>query len=841
LVDYNRTLIEHIFPIEIISTEARKEKNSHPLFFEIHNWWNRTPLIIARAIVLASCLNENFDILEFEELLGFHDYHNKRVHNYNLNLHQKKNLEKIFKEYWGRNKLTILDPFSGGGSIPFESLRIGFNTYSSDYNPLAYLIQKSSIEYPKKYGEKLLNDVSEGLNWLYLRAEDELKDFYPENNGEESVNYLHSWVVNCPQCGFNNPLVTQWWLVKRNNKRLYLDPEVDGNNLKLIIKNDGTPSPGNLLNGEGKCLKCGESIPKEYVKEEILNKEEEMPLATVTLGEYGKNYHLPTPKELDVLIKIKKLSKEIEDFLLDEDLLPNGEISVNGDVGLYLKNWQRLLNPRQMLVFGTLTKLIREYQLKLAEDMNEDYVTAIITYMTFVLGKHLNKNCRSTKYDRRRENVSGGITPSGLPFLWDHNETNPFTESSGSLKIINDSILKGLEYSVDKLKDSNCINDIELKIQNHSIIDSNLKSSILVTNPPYFDDIQYSELTDFFYVFENLVLKNIMELPSLTPKPDDLSVSGERSREKIDELYDDSFKKLFNILNDHGILVFYLTQVNVDVWDYQISSLIKNGFRITATWPIHIDNPLNHDNESLESPLIIVARKQLETHKVKLDDIKDELNLHLNNRFTEFWNYGLTGTDLTISAIGAVCDFITQFRVYKNFNKELTFHELLMLTQNCLIDYFLNKSLDYPMILDKPTLFYLYSKLNRLNAMSLDTANLITESIDTTLDSLESSGIIESIGKNSRKGVKLLKFNERKDLESEYLIDSLHYLMNIYKNKGIKEFKTSLGNNHQSSEIFNLLSAFTYFEVSDQERLTALEIFREYVEFFPREDLQTKI
>ncbi len=821
---YRRTLIENIFPIEVISDEARKEKDGHPILFEIHHWWDRTPLIIARAAILAGSLPENYDVREFIELLGFNDYHKKHSHNYNLQLLQRKNLEKDYKKYWGLENLTVFDPFSGSGSIPFESLRMEFNTYSNEYDPLAYLIQKATIEYPKEYGEELLKDVTEYLNILYLQAEEGLKDLYPDNNGSEPVNYLHCWVVNCPVCGFKNPTVTQWWLVRRGDKKLYLEPEVDGNELLLCIRDEGEPPAGNVINNKVKCLKCGEFIPDEHVKREILDKDEEMLLATITLSENGREYNLPTRKELDVLIKAKKTTRELEDFIFEEELLPLGEITVDGGARTYLKDWIRLLNPRQKVLIASLTKLIREYKSLLMEDNDEEYVTAVITYLAFVIGKHLNKNCRSSRYDRRRENVIGAISPSGIPFLWDHNETNPFTTSSGSLKVVNDGILKGLDYSIGKLNESNYNVDAELSIENQSILESTLKAPVIVTNPPCLDEVNYSPLSDFYYVFENLALSKKTGSPSDT-KSIDRSVN--RAMISLDE----SFKKLYHILDDEGILIIYLSRDDFEAWDCQLSVLVKNNFRITAIWPVHIDNPINPyhmDNASLISPLIIVARKKLGSRMVNLSDVKDELNSFLQIRLAELWHYGLRGTDLTIAALGAVYDFLTQYIVYSDIDEELTFHELLTLAQNCVIDYIINKSLDYPMNLDEPTLFYLYCRLNRLNGMSMDTAKLITKTIGTDLESLEASGIIEIIIKGPGKGVKLLNFNERKKFVVEDLIDVLHYSLNIYQNKGISEFKKSLdADGYRGTKLFHLLSAFTFFEVGDPERLIALEILRE--------------
>jgi len=138
----NRTLIETFLPVEEISKEAKLEKNGRAPTFEMHYWWTRKTLVTARAAVLGALLPSDYDITDFKRLLGLGM--EKRAHNFDINPTQLEKLRLEYRKVWGTENPVVLDPFGGGGSIPFEAMRVGVDAISNDYNPVAYLIQKSN-------------------------------------------------------------------------------------------------------------------------------------------------------------------------------------------------------------------------------------------------------------------------------------------------------------------------------------------------------------------------------------------------------------------------------------------------------------------------------------------------------------------------------------------------------------------------------------------------------------------------------------------------------------------------------------------------------------------------
>ena len=818
-----RTLIERILPVEEISEEAKKEKNGRAPTFELHYWWTRKPLVASRAAVLGALLPEDFDVQEFKRLVGLGK--DKRAHNYNLDELgvDLDYLREKYREVWGTETPTVFDPFAGGGSIPFEALRVGCNVVANDYNPVAYLILRATLEYPK-YGEELLKDVEKGLKWIFERAKEELEVFYPKHDGKDVAAYIWSWVASCPQCGFKNPLVGQWWLVRKEKKKLFLEPIVEGNELRLEIKSGEKAPEGTMSRGKGRCLKCGAVIPNEHIRKEMFDNEEEMLLAVVLNNKKGKEYDLPNDEDLMAVERARKVLEDEWDEFLREDLTPLEEMPDDNRGGiwakLYLKNWHRLLNSRQKLLFATLIKLIRGYVERLREEKDEEYAKAVATYLVFVLGKHINYNCRAVSWGRTVEKMMDVLASRGIPIMWDHTEVNPFVHGSGTLIRIINAIDKSLKYSAEKLKPVKRINNF-----NESITGLNGKYDIIVTDPPYFDVVQYAELSEFFYMWEKRALKEFN--PPEIERAEDLSVGGNRTKEYFEKLFRIACKKLNGMLTEEGILVMFFAHSSVDAWDFVVKALRKANFRIAATWPIHTEslNIANVGKESFQSSIVVVARKRKEDKTGYIEEIQEEMERYLKKRLQEFWDYGLRGADLTVAAMGASLDILTQYSEIKSYTGELKVKDILELVQRYIAQFILERFVG-DAELDGATAFYVYNRLNNLKQMPYDTANLIAKSFDIDLKDMEKKGLIDAVKSGKAKGVKVLSYRERGELgEVRTLIDAVHQVMYAFEKGGLRAVESVIANlPYGPSEVWNVLRAFLYLGSSDVERQVAQRI-----------------
>ncbi len=829
-----RTLIETFLPVEEISEEAKSEKNGRAPTFEMHYWWTRKPLVTARAAVLGALLPSDYDINEFKRLLGLGM--EKRAHNFDINPAQLEKLRWEYAKVWGTENPVVLDPFAGGGSIPFEAMRVGVDTISNDYNPVAYLIQKATLEYPRKYGEKLYKDVKKGLEWVFEETKKELESYYPMRDGYPAAAYIWAWMVLCPKCGFNNPLVGQWWLVRSEKNNIYMQPSIENGKLLLEIEKGTNVPEGTCTGGDGKCLSCGSIIPNDVVRKDIAEREEEKLLAVIITKNKGKEYVLPSKDDLDAFQRAKEKMALDWDKWLNEDLIPLEEMPESNDVRSqqYLKYWHKYLNQRQKLLFVTILKETRDYSKIIAQEYDNDYGEAIATNLSFIFGKLITYNCRSTSWHRTKELIGSALVSRGISMMWDHTEVNPFVKGSGTLISINKSIIDGLKYPVDKLSGRG-----NVIITQKSITTLKEKTEIIATDPPYFDDVQYAELSEFFYVWERKALQGFHDLGDV-PKTEDMSVGGNRDADFFQKMFKLSCIRMHDCLKDNGILVMFFAHSSIEAWDFVINSLQKAAFRITATWPVHTEsttNPMARGHASMMSSIIIVARKRKSEKSGYIEEIKDEVESHLKRRLDEFWKYGLRGADLTVSAMGATLDVITQYSEIKSYTGEMKIKDVLALVQKYVAEYVLSRYIKNTAGLDAQTSFYLYSRLSALEGMPFDTANLIAKSLNINLKQFESEGLIKSIDKGKAKGIQILKYNERDSISEDphSLIDAVHLIIAAFDKGGFGEANKQMERvRYSRNEIKDVLEAFLSLEPEDPERQISMKILERTEQSFPK-------
>jgi putative DNA methylase len=269
-----RFLIETVLPIRELSEEARREKAiRHGHISTLHVWWARRPLVTARAAVLGALLTEDSEVdARFIANLCRWEVHDGDPGGHYLLEQARCRIHQRF----GDQPPKVLDSFAGGGSIPLEALRLGAQAYAVEYNPVAYLILKATVEYPQRYGHRLLGEVKRWGEWVLERAKEALAPFYPQVNGETPIAYLWSRTIRCPNpaCGAEIPLFRQFWLARKANKAVALKPlpnhaakQVDFTIVEGKAINFD-PSKGTVARGNAVCLLCHTSADEKYVKAE---------------------------------------------------------------------------------------------------------------------------------------------------------------------------------------------------------------------------------------------------------------------------------------------------------------------------------------------------------------------------------------------------------------------------------------------------------------------------------------------------------------------------------------------------------------------------------------------
>ncbi|MCX7942593.1 MAG: DUF1156 domain-containing protein, partial [Dictyoglomaceae bacterium] len=295
----DKRFIEVSFPVKEVSEESAREKNiRHGHISTLHIWWARRPLASSRATNYSALIKAPKDVEEWQKIKNFIIEFSKWENSQRQDL-----MEKARKHILSNNNgipPKVLDPFAGGGSIPLEALRLGCETYAGDYNPVAVLILKCTLEYPQKYGKEgevereyeefgqkvkrkvkvknmLLEDVKYWGEWVLEEAKKEIGRFYPKDpDGAIPVGHYWMRTVQCqnPSCGVEIPLTANWWLAKKDKKKISLYPYVDGKEIKFKIVGTGyekmpqnfNPEEGTVSRAVVRCPACGSTIDDDTTR-----------------------------------------------------------------------------------------------------------------------------------------------------------------------------------------------------------------------------------------------------------------------------------------------------------------------------------------------------------------------------------------------------------------------------------------------------------------------------------------------------------------------------------------------------------------------------------------------
>jgi len=673
--------------IPLIDDKAAREKGPgrRPPYWEMIFWWTRKPLISARAFIAAALLPKNFPVNEFKRMIRLSDSSKSEI---------PHKLQPITN---GRFKdFTLLDPFAGFGSIPLEAKRLGVGkVIASELLPTAYVFLKAVLEYPK-YGKKIIDDVKKYGGELLKSIEEDVKELYGDNDG-----FIGTWEVKCPHCGNYTPLVNQWWLMKMQGggeesteegiksgkfKRIvFMRPEInnrDSLRIKVVDLNKGlnkqtieakvsknkiivsektyeVPEGNvNAKSNNARCLYCNNVFPgkgdKWYVREAIKEwneKYEKYLNGEISLKELQNAKARPT-----LLVKFKGKGKDLEfEEINGDDMkkfwesfqkLRNIDInnipiesvasyaSRNTTIAWGTDKFYKLFDARQLIIFSKIIAKLNELRERIKGD--EEYKEAIITYLTIAFLNHIRRNCFFTLVEPSRTFIAHALSLRRFAFTWNWVEISPLANIIGSLSRSLDHVVEGLEY----LMQTNTDSQIEIINSNVNELTLGDKVDVIVTDPPYADDVSYPEVSDFYYVW----LKRIIPFPYKTQweefVPRDIGVDEERSKVFGDDIgsYEyfrdklaQAFKNLAEILKDNGLLITFYNHTSPDAW----ISLLYAGwyvskFRITTTHAITTENKTRTTAQnttiSLDKSVAIVWRKKAEGQKLVQEARKEAIS-----------------------------------------------------------------------------------------------------------------------------------------------------------------------------------------------------------------------
>lgn len=702
----DRRFIEESFPVKEVSIESAKEKNiRHGHISTLHIWWARRPLASSRATSYAALIPASKDIDEWNKTRQFISDFSKWENSLNQAMIERARGD-ILK---ANNSIPpkVLDPFGGGGSIPLEALRLGCEVYTGDLNPVAVLIQKCTLEYPQKYGKPektrgelgmlseaanpLLEDVKKWGDWVLEEAKKEIGKFYPEEpDGSIPVGYIWVRTIPCqnPTCNAEIPLMRQFWLAKKSRKNVSLYPCVEGNKIHFRIVGDGyekmpddfDPELGTVARAVVVCTACGSTVDANITRKLFQDgKAGQRMVAVVTYkpGTSGKRYRIATDRDVEIFHEAEQYLKEKREKLMLEwgiDPVPDELLPPKRTLGFGVQiygivKWGNLFNSRQKLALITFLEKIRSTYLEILGYRNDDFARAVVGYLAVLIDSIADRNSIGCVWRGGSEDVGHTFGRQALTMNWDYFEVNPLGGSTGSIQVGMAKILRTLEHFSITNPTPAIVNQSSATYLSYA---DNFFDAVL-TDPPYYDNVPYSYLSDFFYVWLKRTLGDVYpELFStpLTPKKNEIVAYSngpggfEEGKAFFESMLRQSFQEIYRVLKPDGIAVIVYAHKSTEGWETLVNSLLDSGLIMTGAWPLSTEMATRlraNESATLASSIYIIARKMKRQSTGFYNAVKEELKKHLNKKLERLWQEGVSGADFFIAAIGSAIEVFGKY------------------------------------------------------------------------------------------------------------------------------------------------------------------------------------
>jgi len=641
----------------------------------------------------------------------------------------------------------VLDPFAGGGSIPLEALRLGCETYAMDYNPVAVLILKATLEYPQKYGKKLVEDVKKWGNWVLEEVRKEIGQFYPEEGdpgqrtllGERKkggwvpVGYIWARTMVCqnPSCGAEIPLMRQFWLRRKDRDgkidwrdSIYLHPLVDKakKRVEFEVVNEQQiegfdPSKGTRPTARARatfqCPICGATYRSADLRKYGKNTGFGQRMICVILhnkNKTGKKYRIATQKDVAVYeAAAKALDEKVRNWDGEYSLIPDEPLPADGTLGFRvnkygLKSWGELFNARQLLglvTFGGEIKKARETIL--AEYENRAYADAVTTLLAMILSRCVDFSTSLSEWHNTWQFVAHVFSRQAIPMKWDYAELNLFSPVlTGTWQSMTRQIIRPLQQLDNFSSPGSAYQGSAASPGGYS---QGLEA--VITDPPYYDNVPYSDLSDLFYVWLKRTLGNIHEdllSTPLTPKSEEIIQEpmrhgrhNDRAKQFYEEMMGKAFIQMNNALATSGVTTIVFAHKTTDAWETLVNALLQAGFVPTSSWPVHTEMGARlraRDSAALASSFFLACRKREGDKEAYFKDIRKDLHKRIHERLDHFWEQGIRGADFFISAIGPAVEVFGRYaKVKKISGEEVTVAELLDEVRKEVTEYALSRIL----------------------------------------------------------------------------------------------------------------------------------------------------
>jgi putative DNA methylase len=702
-------LIEVSLPLEAINRESAREKSirhGHPS--TLHLWWARRPLAAARAMLFAQLVDdpssrpdlykgeeeqkaarqELFDLIE--EMVPWEATRDERI--------MRKVREKIAESHGDGPLPPVLDPFAGGGTIPLEAHRLGLEAHASDLNPVPVVINKALIEIPPKWaGRKpvsptaelrhegswrgasgLAEDVRQYGKWMREQAYAKIGSHYPKaklEDGSEAavIAWLWARTVACPDpaCGAEMPLVRSFWLSKKKDRSRYVVPQpVDGQVTFTVCGPEGEPREGTVDGKGAECLVCGNRATLKYVRAEgVAGRMGAMMMAVVAEGKRQRIYLAPPAEHIGAA----ELGRPVD---VPESELPLQALGFRVQ-GYGMRKHADLFTNRQLLAMTTFSDLVGEARERVERDAQgagmgaaeaAEYGKAVALYLALASSRTADLNNSIVTWSNSRDQARNLFARQAIPMAWDFVEVSPFADAAGDLGVSVATAGRVLDV-LPTLDAPGHVTQADATTRPYD-------NFVINTDPPYYDNIGYADLADFFYVWLRRSLGDIFpEVMStiLTPKEPELIATPFRHSgnwEAAEKHFERGFVETFTHMRaghhpDYPLTVYYaFKQAETDAedgtastgWETLLSGMIEAGWSVTGTWPVRTERTgrsRDIGSNALASSVVLACRpRHITATSTDRRGFLRALRSELPDKLRKLQEGNLAPVDLPQSAIG---------------------------------------------------------------------------------------------------------------------------------------------------------------------------------------------
>ena len=943
-----KKLIEVALPLVAINVASAREKSirhGHPS--TLHLWWARRPLAAARAVIFAQMVDDpsaNPDLFPTEKA---QQKERARLFKIVEDLVQWENttneevLNRAREEIWQSWRRTCAqnadhprasalfdrhvlpafhDPFAGGGALPLEAQRLGLESYASDLNPVAVVINKAMIEIPPKFAGKapvnpesrknatliagkwkgakgLAEDVRHYGQWMRDKAEKRIGHLYPKIAvtadmarsrpdlkpyvGKELtvIAWLWARTVKSPNPAFANvdvPLASTFMLSTKAGTEAYIEPVIEGDGYSFIVRNgkpkDAAAAERGTRAGKAQdflCLMSGVPVPRSYIRDEgRAGRLGTRLMAIVAGGDRGRVY-LP-PSEVATLIARGSaedtMSNEARSTFLSGST-PTRAMITGGVCSAYgLTTWGDLFTDRQIVALTTLANLIKDTRdlvkqdavlagltddnesLQVGGDGAKAYGDAVAVYLSFAVSKAVDRNTSLCFWERPMNRLRGTFGRQALPMVWDFAETNPFAGAGGDFYGTAHSLSEVLDQFVLTVP-AGTAGQADARTQSLS------DAKVVSCDPPYYDNIGYADLSDFFYVWLRRSLSAVFpDLFATVVAPKDGELVATRFRhggkDEAEEFFLNGMTEAMHRLAQQAhpafpVTIYYAFKQSERVanegsastgWDTFLDAVIRSGFTITGTWPVRTEQlaGLKDNINALASSIVLVCRHRApDTIAATRREFVAALKAELPQALANLQRGNIAPVDLAQAAIGPGMAVYTRYsQVLDAEGKSLSVRQALALINQTLDEALTEQEGDF----DADSRWALaWFEQHGFSAGEFGVADVLARAKVTSVQGLVDAGIVKA----SRGDVRLLKPSElpaRWNPSTDTRLsawESVHHLIRVLESGGEGEAAALVAQLGSKAELARELCYRLYTLCERKKRAAEALSYNGLVQSFP--------